>query len=133
MIRLDGEHPGIVDAAIQFMNGLDYDDSDPPISPIVFNASVYSFADKYRIPALKPLATKKFKDAVQNSWDVIHFVAAPMEAYHSTPPTDRLLRDSVVQAAGGHIQELLSDALFRQALVDAPTFVVDLLQYPADR
>jgi hypothetical protein len=135
VIELKGEASSVVEAMVQFMYRFDYDDNRShcmPLSPMHFNACVYSIADKYCLPALKLLAKRKFNDAVQTCWDAQDFPGVIMEAYRATPPTDRGLRDLVVQAAGGHIQSLLKTILFRQVVVEEAGFALDLFQYLAD-
>ncbi|PQE26690.1 BTB POZ domain protein [Rutstroemia sp. NJR-2017a BBW] len=64
---------------LQFMYNFDSDASGntkSSSSPMVFNAKVYSIADKYEILALKSQAKQKFETTVDTCWDMDDFLYA---------------------------------------------------------
>lgn len=100
-IELKEDNPAAVKLMIDYFYGFDYDDTYENITAfnniLELNAAVYVTADKYGVPDLKDLAVEHFKKAARAS-------AArgedPKEAirlaFTGTPPTDRDLRDVVL-------------------------------------
>ena len=118
------------------MYTFDYDGSGNDlerISPMLFNVEVYSIAEKYDISALKLRAEEKFEKAVETCWDMDDFAHAITDIYSSTPPTDRGLRDKVVEVAYQHISALLMKHTFRDVLKETVGFAADVTQLMASR
>lgn len=126
----------VVEAMLHFMYTFDYDASGSAqnsSSPMVFNVKVYSIADKYDVPALKSQAKQKFETAVETCWDMDDFPDAIAQVYHSTPSTDRGLREVISGAACEHVNELLLKQGFRDVLEETVGFASDIAQLLAKR
>jgi speckle-type POZ protein len=118
-----------VEAMLRFMYTFDYDASSNAksgSSPMVFNAKVYSIADKYEVLSLKSYAKQKFETTVETCWDMDDFPYAIAEVYNSTPSVDQGLRKVVVDAACKHIDQLLSKQGFRDVLEGTEGFASDV-------
>lgn len=119
---------------LHFMYAFDYDGSGNDherVSPMVFNAEVYSIADKYGILILKVRAKEKFDKAVNTCWDMDDFAHAITEVYSSTPSMDRGLRDAVTKVAHKHISTLLKEDDFLGVLEEIGGFAADVTQLMA--
>lgn len=119
---------------LQFLYSFDYDASGSATgiaSPMVFNVKVYSIADNYEIPALKTIASQKFKESVKTCWNMDDFPPAIAEVYGSTPPNDQGLRSVIVDVACEHITELLQKQGFCDILEETAGFALDLVQVQA--
>ncbi|KAK4236991.1 hypothetical protein C8A03DRAFT_35067 [Achaetomium macrosporum] len=115
LIELEEADDSVVEAMLRFMYYFDYNNIHG-VSTRIFNAQVYSFADKYMIPALKDLAEKEFQAAITTGWAMDDFPLAAAEVYNSTPEDDRGLRDLAGEVAGESIKRLLQDEQFRNLL-----------------
>lgn len=111
---------------IHFMYHFDYSNTQG-ISTMVFNAQVYSLADRYMIPTLKHLAKDKFETAIKTGWAMDDFLLAVDVVYSSSPESDRGLRDLVVGISGGNLKELLKNAGFQNLLSEKPKFAADII------
>lgn len=130
MIELKEDDVQVVEAMLHFLYRCDYDSSgndQRPVSPMLFNIKVYTAADKYDIPPLKSCARKKFDKVVDTCWDMDDFAHAITLIYSSTPPTDRGLRDIVVDVAHEHLKELLKKDKFFRVLEETPGFAADII------
>jgi len=130
MIVLMEDDVYAVEAMLKFMYTFDYDDSgkhQERTSFMIFNAEVYSIADKYSILALKARAKKKFDKAVHNCRDMEDLIHAILEVYSSTPSADRGLRDTVVKVVHENISTLLEKDDFRGVLQDTVGFAADVI------
>ncbi|KAH7169828.1 uncharacterized protein B0J16DRAFT_359145 [Fusarium flagelliforme] len=67
------------------------DDSYP-----IFHVKVYALAEFYNVPALKERALEKFNRVIQDNLQPYRFLDGAEEAYESTIPEDRGLRDAIV-------------------------------------
>ncbi|PVH90219.1 hypothetical protein DM02DRAFT_548234, partial [Periconia macrospinosa] len=129
IIDLQGDEVCAIEAMLEFMYTHDYNAiGEGSSSPMLFNIKVYSLADKYDVPELKSLAENKFKDAVENCWDMDDFPYAIIQAYRATPFTDRGLRDVLVHAACKRIQSLLLKQGFCNVLDETVGFASDMNQ-----
>ena len=91
-IPLNDDDVSAVEAMLRFLYSFDYDaggSAADVASPMVFNVKVYSIADKYDIPALKSVASQKFKELVKTCWNMDDFPHAVAEVYGSTPQNDQ--------------------------------------------
>lgn len=111
---------------LRFMYEFDYNNIHGA-STMVFNAQVYSLADKYVVPALKYHAREKFRTAISSGWALDDFPLAVAEAYSSTLETDRGLRDVIVKTADANINKLLENELFADVLRETPGFALDMV------
>lgn len=93
-----------------------------------FNARVYSIADKYDIPQLKELAEKKFAKIVGSCWDMDDFSDLITEVYNSTPSSDVVLRDRVVDKSCDNIDALRVKDHFKRVMKSVPEFTAELVQ-----
>ncbi|PQE33412.1 BTB POZ domain protein [Rutstroemia sp. NJR-2017a WRK4] len=130
-ITLKEDDVSAVEAMLRFMYTFDYDASSSAkssSSPMVFNAKVYSIADKYEVLSLKSYAKQKFETTVETCWDMDDFPHAIAEVYNSTPSVDQGLRKVVVDAACKHLDQLLSKQGFRDMLEGTEGFAPDVVQ-----
>jgi speckle-type POZ protein len=119
---------------LNFMYLFDYNASSGDqarASPMIFNAKVYSIADKYDVMALKSQAKEKFEKAAKSCWNMEDFPPAISEVYSSTPATDRGLRGLVVEISCTHIDALLARQDFRNVLEETVGFAADVTQFMA--
>ncbi|KAK3356342.1 BTB/POZ protein [Lasiosphaeria hispida] len=126
VITLEEVDDAVVEAMIHFMYYFDYNNTQV-ISSMVFNAQVYSLADKYVIPTLKNLAKEKFQAAIKTGWGMDDFPTAVAEVYNSTPEGDRGLRDLVLEISGTNIKTLVQNGGFRNILRETPAFATDII------
>jgi len=135
-IPLDDDDVSAVEAMLRFLYSFDYDASGSATgiaSPMVFNVKVYSIAEKYDVPALKSIASQKFKESVKTCWNMDDFPPTITEVYGSTPPNDQELRRVIVDAACEHITELLQKQGFCDILGETVGFASDLVQIQASK
>ncbi|TVY58984.1 hypothetical protein LCER1_G001220 [Lachnellula cervina] len=78
-----------------------------PSEPLITVVKVYIIADKYDVPALKKLATTKYKDLLQTAWDSESFSQSLELLFDQTMENDRMLKDVAIEFAGGKAQELM--------------------------
>ncbi|RYP71327.1 hypothetical protein DL771_004904 [Monosporascus sp. 5C6A] len=116
----------VVEAMLYFMYHFDYNNVHGA-STMIFNAQVYSLADKYIIPSLKSQAREKFETAISTGWAMDDFPLAIAEVYNSTPDSDRGLRDLTVKIARTNINALLKTELFRDVLGEIPAFAAEMV------
>ncbi|KAH6870900.1 BTB/POZ protein [Thelonectria olida] len=124
--KLDEVDANVVEATLCFMYSFDYSNIHGA-STMIFNAQVYSVAEKYIIPALKKHAEEKFESAINSSWMMDDFPLAIAEVYNSTPEEDRGLRDLVVQTCYSNIDQLLKKDSFCKVLREISGFAADLV------
>ncbi|OCL09392.1 POZ domain-containing protein [Glonium stellatum] len=124
VIDLPDDKLPVVEAMLDFFYRFDYQATS---SPMIFNAKVYSIADKYDIPTLKSHALGKFRKSVETCWGMDDFPLAIREVYSSTLDNDRGLRDLVVKAACEHADALSKEPEFRTALEEASSFAADVV------
>ncbi|OCL13437.1 hypothetical protein AOQ84DRAFT_274788, partial [Glonium stellatum] len=126
-IELNDDDVSVVEAMLHFMYRFDYDDNaHGQVSPAVFNAKVYSLADKYDLSALKLHAKEKFDKAVENCWSADDFPHVISEVYSSTPATDRGLRNVVMRVVYEHLDLLLEKQEFTNMLEETTGFAADV-------
>ncbi|KAF4122719.1 BTB protein, partial [Geosmithia morbida] len=123
-ITISDFEPCIVEAMLQFMYSFDYDTDS---TGLVHDAEVYQIADKYDVPGLKAHAQKKFSASLSGRWNVFGFFVAIPVVYESTPPTDRGLRDLVIEAAQRHMGEVIKEDGFDDLIRTAPDFAAELI------
>lgn len=109
------------------MYRFDYDaSSQGEVPPTVFNAKVYSMADKYDVTTLKLQAKEKFEQAAETCWRMDDFPHAITEVYSSTPATDRGLRDVVIRVVCEHIDAFLEKQEFKSVFEETVGFAADI-------
>ena len=92
-----------------------------------FHAQVYGLADRYAIFSLKDCSKRKFQTAVSGGWQLDDFPLAIVEAYDSTPESDRGLREAIVKVATQNIKKLVKFNLFDDALREKADFAADMV------
>jgi len=75
---------------------------------LVTVVKVYIIADKYDIPALKKLSTSKYKDLLPLGWNSEAFCQSLKQLFDETMEDDRMLKDVVIEFAGGKARELMA-------------------------
>lgn len=132
MIELQEDDVRVVEAMLDFMYRFDYDCSGNAlerVSPMLFDVSVYSIADKYDIPALRIRAKEKFAAAVRTCWQMDDFPSVIAEVYGSTPSSNRSLRDTVIDVTQKHIKALMEKGEFVRVLKETSEFAADVTGY----
>ncbi|KAJ9194390.1 hypothetical protein DTO164E3_5368 [Paecilomyces variotii] len=131
VVRLNEDDPRAVEAMVHFMYGFNYNNSGSEhgrVSPMLLNVKVYQVADKYDIPKLKAQAKENFTVAINKCWEMDDFPTAIEDAYSTTTSADRGLRDPLVSLSLEHIDILLDNEDFKQALRNTLGFAADLVQ-----
>ena len=139
-MELKDENLEAVDSMINYFYSFNYESHlyEGAFSDLLeLHASVYAVADKYDVPDLKQLAARKFsRDAAVVLIEKRTPFGGFHEAYTSTPTTDRVLRDMVVEfwAAGGAtlIKQQGREAV-EKFLRDTPDFAHDLAMKYSER
>jgi hypothetical protein len=94
----------------------------------VVHVRMYALAEKYDISALKYLALGKFNNAMQQNPPPDRFLDSAEEAYTSTAPEDRGMRDVIIKHFHTH-PELLDDERVHETLRRMHSLTYDLLIY----
>ncbi|KAF2422100.1 hypothetical protein EJ08DRAFT_682825 [Tothia fuscella] len=116
-----GYEDDLVKAVLQYCYTMDYDAKDD----MLFHAKMYSVADYYGIPALKPLALTKFEEVARCSDPNI--TATIEHIYNNTPEEDRSLRDVLVRVCmTKDLGSLLLDDAFATVFATIIEFRKDL-------
>jgi hypothetical protein len=89
---------------------------------------MYELAEKYDISSLKDLALGKFNNAIQQNPPPDRLLDSAEEAYTSTVPEDRGMRDAVVKHFHTH-PDLLDDERAHETLRRTHSLTYDLLMY----
>jgi len=145
-VNLEGDDPYTIERMLSYLYTLDYSDNSAvrPLLPtgqnwplllsneesksvLELDAQVYAIAEKYDISGLKDLAKHKYKLALGNCSGG-DFLRSIQQVYQLTPPSDRGLRDLVIEYTSAHMTELRAKNEFTVAIEDIPGFCVDLLQ-----
>ncbi|PGH11332.1 hypothetical protein AJ79_04948 [Helicocarpus griseus UAMH5409] len=135
LIDFTKDYPRVVEALVRFMYGLDYDNCDNEeledgsrgILPLILHVRVYAAAEKYGIPLLNKVATKKFlRTCTSVDKEDLHLIIP--EVYTNTPSTDRGLRDLVTRASKAFMGSFSKMPDFVNALRQHEGFLVDILQ-----
>jgi len=82
----------------------------------MFNTKVYIGAEKLMIPALKRLATYKYKERVAEHWNSSTFSAAAALLWESSVDTDTMLRSVVSSGVIKNIGTLLERGKFLELM-----------------
>ncbi|KAI0550687.1 BTB/POZ protein [Xylaria curta] len=129
-INLEEVEVDVVKAMIEFMYRFDYNLPDG-VSTLLFDAKVYSIADRYIIPSLKDYSKVKFQCAVRSLLDSdnLHsdLLTVSTEVYCSTPESDRGLRDSLAKTFHENLKKLEKNDSFHAALLEIPGLAVDMV------
>jgi len=91
-LRQSGEWVPEPDEAIKYCN------------PLLLHSRMYGIADFYQIQDLKDLAKQNFQNNISVGWASPSLAEALHIVFHSTPSTDRGLRDIVISTLGEHIE-----------------------------
>lgn len=70
------------------------------IPDLILHTKLYKFADKYNIPTLKTVASKKYNAAAKNGWSTEHFATSIKLIDAFTLPCDKAMRDAVITLSG---------------------------------
>ncbi|PWY80864.1 hypothetical protein BO94DRAFT_548160 [Aspergillus sclerotioniger CBS 115572] len=133
LIDLHDDDPAIIEEMLRFMYGFSYTPRSDTIPPLLFHVKAYRIGDKYEIPGLKDAAKRTFVKDVKRDWKSDAFVSAIKEAYTTTMPTDRGIRDPLVNIAMQHIDTFMQEEEFKRALRETVGFGCDLFQVQYDQ
>jgi hypothetical protein len=89
---------------------------------------MYALAEKYDVSALKSLALDKFNEAVQPDASSDQFLYSVEEAYASTIPEDRGMRDAIVKHFHTH-PTLLDNERTQETFRRIHSLTYDLLMF----
>ncbi|KAK5674684.1 hypothetical protein LTS10_012685 [Elasticomyces elasticus] len=139
LITLHEEDPRVVEAMLQFIYTLDFDDSYHNVvemPAIVFNVNVHIAADKYDIPALRKLTASKFHAYALTKWDTAGFAEAAALVFNAGIAVEESLRETVVSVATKKAKQLLSQdevgIRFHAVASTTPALAVALWQRQVD-
>ncbi|KAF8853785.1 hypothetical protein BDZ45DRAFT_65034 [Acephala macrosclerotiorum] len=96
--------------------------------PLMFNVKMYIAGDKYDIPGLRVLATKKFKTCVAQHWNNSTFSEAAQHLWENTIDSDRQLRNVVIKTAHKNIDQLLDRGEFVDLMKSHGEFGLDIVK-----
>jgi hypothetical protein len=71
-------------------------------TPLSIHADMYALGDKYQVAGLQNVAASKFKACLAHHRNSPDFITALQTVYTSTPDSNRMLRDVVVQGFKDH-------------------------------
>ncbi|KAK5707674.1 hypothetical protein LTR97_000212 [Elasticomyces elasticus] len=135
LITLHEEDPSVVEAMLQFIYTLNFDDSCFDIaetSGIVFTVNVHIAADKYDIPTLRKLTVSKFRDQAATGWKTAGFAEAAALVFNAGIAVEESLRERVVSIATKNAKQLLCQdevgIRFRAVASTTPALAVALWQ-----
>lgn len=95
---------------------------------LMFNVKMYVAGDKYDIPGLRALATKKFQDCVKDYWNSKAFSEAALYLWEDTVESDRELRDVFIASANQNIDALLDRGEFTNLMKMHGDFCCDIVK-----
>ncbi|KAL3423052.1 hypothetical protein PVAG01_04799 [Phlyctema vagabunda] len=79
---------------------------------LLFNAKVYTVADKYDIKLLEDHAAAKYKEILEDGWTGSGFIASMKTAFEMLPSIDKTLKRIITNAAAQHVSMLLTNPEF---------------------
>lgn len=98
-IDLSADEVPVVRAMIRYLYTDNYNEGDledlseldgqPVIIPAIFNVKLYIVGDKYDIPGLQTLATRKYIDSLAGEWDSATFCRSALLLWENTMDSDR--------------------------------------------
>ncbi|KAK2797621.1 hypothetical protein FQN50_009134 [Emmonsiellopsis sp. PD_5] len=94
--------------------------------PLLFNAQIYAFGEKYGIPGLKELAKEKFEAAIENVDSNPIICSVVSLVYKSTYDGDHGLWDVMLRIAHQNAATLGLQPEFQRTLEALPSFTLDL-------
>ncbi|KAM3526967.1 hypothetical protein MY4038_006583 [Beauveria bassiana] len=99
---------------------------------LLVHVKVYALAEKLRVPGLKALALKKFREAADQHWASEVFFVAIQEAYATIPESDKQLRSEIADTFYQH-QDLLDIPTTRVSLKEVDGLAADILMHFHDK
>jgi hypothetical protein len=94
-------------------------------TPLSIHADMYALGDKYQVVGLQHLAASKFRACLAEHWNSPDFITAVQIAYTSTPDSNRMLRDVVVQGFKDHF----SIDITKDPAIEAKLDTIDELSF----
>ena len=133
VIRLDEDHPEVVNAMLYYIYNFDYvvPGEEHGIAPMVFDIYVHTVADKYSIPTLMKLAATKFAARAKDEWKTPAFAEAMKEVYTTAADPEHELRNTILAIATKYANDLAVNdfgAPFRMAAKSIPNCGGDLFE-----
>lgn len=121
---------------LKFLYTHDYDDgrsndsATPQLSSALStNVKVYVMGDRYDIQPLKALATKKYEEVAEETWDTQYFPASLRLLYEQTLDSDRLLKETALKVAAFHAKDLLNRGEFVALCKESGDIAIDVLKF----
>jgi hypothetical protein len=104
-----------------------------PVAPqsrvhVIEHAKVFAMAVKYQVDGLRDLATAKFKQSAEASWDHDYFAHAIFVVYNSTPGEMTQLRDIVSNILHAHFDKLKDKPEVETVVCSIPQLAYTLLK-----
>lgn len=87
-----------------------------PNGALIMHARLYGMASKYGVDTLRPVAIRKFQEAVSGTWDRGDFAAAVTAAFNTTEATDLGLRNVIIEALVNSSTALATDPIIEKAV-----------------
>lgn len=114
-MNLLGDEKVAVHEMLRFMYTADYDDEhtseDPCFTPMLLDVQMHTIADKYNIPALANLATRKFATRALTAWNTTDFAYAIEEMFTTAPESQKSMRDCAIYTTIQHAKALYTHDL----------------------
>jgi len=95
---------------------------------LITAVKVYIIADKYDIHPLKLLSKTKYEALLPSHWNSSAFIDSLKLIFDETTENDRLLKDVVVDFAGGKSRELMERSEFVNLLKDNAEMAVEIFK-----
>lgn len=91
-------------------------DKDSPDGALVMHARLYGMAAKYGVDSLRPVAIRKFEEAVSGTWSLDDFAAAVSTTFNTTEPSDLGLRNVIIDTLVSSSLVLAADPVIEKAV-----------------
>ncbi|KAL9598512.1 MAG: hypothetical protein Q9179_003889 [Wetmoreana sp. 5 TL-2023] len=127
-INLPEDDPYLVSLMLQFLYTetytVDTEDENKHLDPgyptfvLKTHARLYSLGDKYDIPLLCRLAAYRFRQYLRIGAHLTEAFECVPWIYDSIPDNDRALRDGIIKEITHRVEEINSDPMHREALME---------------
>lgn len=95
---------------------------------LTMHSKMYVLGLKYHIPSLQTTSVSKFDAAAKQYWETDDLATALPIVFGSTPESDTLLRNLLIQIILKHLHKLLRDQAFANAINQVEGLLMKLLR-----
>ncbi|KAI4091811.1 MAG: hypothetical protein LQ344_003915 [Seirophora lacunosa] len=110
--------------------GISFRANVPNLTRLALHMAMYVVGDRFGVPSLKDLASKKFSEPLLHdapNWEHEDLVNVIRAMYDNTPPGDHGLRGCMVPMLRRYIVELRNSEAFTELIQTYPDFAVDVI------